>query len=72
MTASTLFSLSAIIAILPSALLPLRRDHGRDVLFWLLLAVAVMGPLALVLVVVLHYQNYLEFVHQLPLINCLL
>jgi len=50
MTAFTLFSLSAIIAILPSALLPLRRDHGRDVLFWLLLAVAVMGPLAWVLV----------------------
>jgi ABC-type uncharacterized transport system permease subunit len=49
MTASMLLSISAIIAIVPSVLLPLRRDHGRDILYWLVLAAAVMGPLAWVL-----------------------
>ncbi len=49
MPENLIFNLSAIVALLPSALLPLRRDHGRDLLFWLVLLVAVAGPLILVL-----------------------
>ena len=46
MTALTL-SLAATIAMLPAALRPLRRtDAGPDGLYWLLLAVAVLGPTA--------------------------
>jgi ABC-type uncharacterized transport system permease subunit len=46
MTALTL-SLAATIAMLPAALRPLRRtDAGPDALYWLLLAVAVLGPVA--------------------------
>ncbi len=44
-----LFSLSAVVALLPSTFLPLRRDHRPDVVFWLVLMVAVAGPLNLVL-----------------------
>lgn len=44
-----ILSLSAIVALVPSSLLPLRRDHGRDAVFWVLLAVAVAGPLTWVL-----------------------
>jgi ABC-type uncharacterized transport system permease subunit len=49
MSQTTLFSLSAIIALLPSSLLPLRRDHDRDLLYWLVLVAAVAGPLTWVL-----------------------
>lgn len=49
MTENTLFSLSAIVAVVPSALLPFRRNHDRDLVFWLVLVAAVMGPLAWVL-----------------------
>ena len=46
MTALTL-SFAATIAMLPAALRPLRRtDAGRDALFWWLLGVAVVGPVA--------------------------
>ena len=45
----TLYSLSAIIALLPSSFLPLRRNHRPDVLFWLVLLVAVAGPMNWVL-----------------------
>ena len=45
MTENLLFSLSALIALVPSSLAALRRDAGRDTLFWTLLAVAVAGPL---------------------------
>jgi ABC-type uncharacterized transport system permease subunit len=46
MTTLTL-SLAATIAMLPAALRPLRRtDAGPDTLFWWLLAVAVLGPVA--------------------------
>ncbi|NQU61212.1 MAG: cytochrome c biogenesis protein CcsA [Rhodospirillales bacterium] len=41
--------LSAIVALVPSILLPLRRDHKQDGLFWLVLMVAVAGPATLVL-----------------------
>ena len=44
-----LFSLSAVAALAPSVLLPLRKDHKPDVIFWLVLVVAVVGPLNLVL-----------------------
>lgn len=37
-------SLSAVAALVPAALLPFRRDPARDTVFWLLLAVAVVGP----------------------------
>ena len=40
-----LFSLSALVALVPPALLGLRREGGRDVVFWSVLAVAVAGPL---------------------------
>ena len=44
-----LFGLSAIIALLPSSFLPLRRDHRPDALYWLVLLVAVAGPMNWVL-----------------------
>ncbi|HEX9568218.1 MAG TPA: cytochrome c biogenesis protein CcsA [Rhodospirillales bacterium] len=49
MPENALLSLSAIITLVPAALLPLRRDHSRDFTFWALLAVAVAGPLSSVL-----------------------
>ena len=42
----TVLSLSALIALLPSAMLPFRRDGEGGGVFWLLLAVAFAGPLA--------------------------
>ncbi len=45
-----LFSLSALVALLPSAFLSLRRGGVRDGLYWAVLAVAVAGPLAWVVV----------------------
>ncbi len=41
-------SLSALIALVPAALLPYRRAAARDALFWILLAVATAGSAALV------------------------
>ena len=49
MPENMIFNLAAIVALVPSALLPLRRDHNRDLLFWLVLLVGVAGPLNLVL-----------------------
>ncbi|MBI1985665.1 MAG: hypothetical protein HYS64_03110, partial [Rhodospirillales bacterium] len=49
MSENALLSLSAIVTLVPAALLPLRRDHSRDFTFWALLAVAVAGPLSSVL-----------------------
>ena len=43
MPEQTIFSLSAIVALVPSALLPFRKDHSCDMIFWLGLAVAVAG-----------------------------
>lgn len=39
-------SISAVAALVPAALLPFRRDPARDRVFWMLLAVAVVGPAA--------------------------
>jgi len=50
MSENILLSLSAIIALVPSSLLALRRDHRPDAVFWLVLLVAVAGPLIWVLV----------------------
>ncbi len=50
MPENIILSLSAIIALMPSSLLALRRDHRPDMVFWLVLLVAVAGPLILVLV----------------------
>ena len=50
MPENVILSLSAIIALVPSSLLALRRDHRPDIVFWLVLMVAVAGPLILVLV----------------------
>lgn len=44
----TLLSVSALIALLPAAILPYRRSGERDALFWMLLAVSFAGPLVLV------------------------
>ncbi len=43
-------SVSALVALVPAALLPLRSDHSRDPVFWILLAVAAAGPLGVVYV----------------------
>ncbi len=43
---SILINLAALVALVPAALLPLRRDGKRDGLFWGLLALAVVGPLS--------------------------
>lgn len=45
MTTPLLLSLSALAALLPAAVLPYRRPPSRDLLFWLMLAVAIAGPL---------------------------
>lgn len=42
---SVAFNLAAVVALIPAALLPLRRSGSRDGTFWGLLAVAVAGPL---------------------------
>lgn len=49
MTQSLLFSLAAIVALVPSGVAAWRRAAARDVLFWAVLMVAVVGPAALVL-----------------------
>lgn len=41
--------LVALVALLPAALLPFRRNGGRDATFWGVLVVALLGPLALTL-----------------------
>jgi ABC-type uncharacterized transport system permease subunit len=41
---SMALNLAALAALVPAALLPLRRDGGRDALFWGLLLLAVTGP----------------------------
>jgi len=41
----TLLSVSALIALIPAAVLPFRGSGQRDALFWLLLGVALAGPL---------------------------
>jgi ABC-type uncharacterized transport system permease subunit len=41
----TLLSISALIALIPAAILPFRGSGRRDALFWLLLGVALAGPL---------------------------
>lgn len=47
MLSATLYSLSALVALVPACVLAWRRRGGApDGLFWLLLAVAVAGPLA--------------------------
>jgi len=53
MPASIILSIAALAALLPAALLPLRRqqdarEQGRDIMFWALLAVAVAGPTVVV------------------------
>jgi ABC-type uncharacterized transport system permease subunit len=48
MPVNIILSVSALLALLPAALLPLRRDDGRDAVFWVLLAVAVAGPAVVV------------------------
>ncbi len=45
-----IMSVSALIALVPAALLPLRGGHRRDATFWILLAVAIAGPLGVVYV----------------------
>jgi len=45
-----ILSLSAIIALVPSSLLAMRRDHRPDTVFWMVLIVAVAGPANWVLV----------------------
>ena len=46
MTEDMMFSLSAVAALVPSTLVALRRDSGPDAVYWMVLAVAVAGPLA--------------------------
>jgi len=44
MPVSLVYSLSALLALVPAALLTVRRGDRRDALYWLLLVVAVAGP----------------------------
>ncbi len=46
MTENLIFSLSALAALVPASLFALRREGGRDAFYWLVLALAVAGPLA--------------------------
>lgn len=50
METTTVLSLSALIALLPAAILPYRSVEERSALFWMLLAVSFAGPLVLVIV----------------------
>ncbi len=51
MANSTILSLAALVALIPAAVLPLRREAtGPDALFWAVVAVAVAGPGAYTLV----------------------
>ena len=43
-------SIAALIALVPAAVLPFRSDHRRDPTFWILLSVAIAGPLGVVYV----------------------
>ena len=43
-------SITALIALVPAAVLPFRSDHRRDPTFWILLSVAIAGPLGVVYV----------------------
>ena len=45
-----LFNLAAIVAMIPSSFLALRRDIARDGLFWLFLGAALLGPVIWMLV----------------------
>ncbi len=49
MTYNMLFGLSALLALVPSSLVALRKNPARDAVFWAMLAVAVTGPLAWVI-----------------------
>ena len=51
MANSLIMSLTALVALVPAAVLPLRRERERpDLLFWAAVAVAVAGPAAYSLV----------------------
>ena len=50
MSTTTLFALSALVALMPAAFLPFCADRRRDLMFWLVLAVALAGPLVWVFV----------------------
>ena len=50
MTTSMILSVSALFALVPAAVGAWRGIAGRSVLFWLLMAVAAAGPLALIAV----------------------
>jgi ABC-type uncharacterized transport system permease subunit len=47
MSIALALNLSALAALVPAFLLSLRRDGGRDGLYWVVLAIAVAGPLTL-------------------------
>ena len=49
MSDSMLLSFSAIISLIPPTLLAMRRNHQPDVIFWMILIVAVVGPLNCIL-----------------------
>lgn len=46
-------NLSALVSLIPAALMPLRRARGRDSVFWVVLAAAVVGPVVLALALTL-------------------
>jgi ABC-type uncharacterized transport system permease subunit len=50
MSTTTLFALSALVALMPAAVLPFCVERRRDPLFWMLLAVALAGTLVWVFV----------------------
>lgn len=50
MPVTVMVSIGALLALIPSALLPYRRDGGRDSMFWLLLGVGLFGSILTVVV----------------------
>lgn len=44
MSVNLVLGLSALVALIPASLMPLRRQPGRDLVYWCLVAVAVVGP----------------------------
>jgi len=51
MTDGLVLNVSAVLALVPASLLGLRKDLRRDTLYWLLLAVAALGPFTAVVAV---------------------
>jgi len=50
MTDGLILNLAAVLALVPASLLGLRREPGRDGMYWMMLAVATLGPFTTIMV----------------------